>query len=59
MSGGWWIVVVDGEWPDYFGPYRSEARAEAEAEAFNARQDPADADADRATVRPVKSGPVR
>lgn len=56
-TSSWWAVMVEGESPDLFGPYRSEAMAQAAADRWNNRPD-ADAD-EMASVVPLLSGPVR
>lgn len=56
-AGAWWAVLLQGESPDIFGPFRSKATAEKAAEKWN--REHGDSDDDRAQVVPLLPGPVR
>ena len=52
----WWAVLVTGESPDVYGPYRSYEVAARVADRWNVRPG-ADID-DWASVVPMESGPI-
>jgi hypothetical protein len=55
-KAAWWSVVVEGETPAAYGPYRSEEAAYKVADRWNNRPH-GDAD-DWAYVVPMETGPI-